>query len=100
MKTRFILIFVALGFLFLAPEPSHASADLLIQTVTEIGRDCVRMVRVCVLNFMLIYGLYLGVSLGFGQTQAQELTTFLLGAIIAIGAAFVAALFALTLFRP
>jgi phosphoglycerol transferase MdoB-like AlkP superfamily enzyme len=94
----FIIPILLTCFMLLA-SPDVSLSQPLKNTVEEIGIECVKLVRVAVLNFMLIYGLYLGISLAFGQTQATDLTTFLLGAIIAVSAGFIAALFGVTLFR-
>ncbi|MFZ5807219.1 MAG: hypothetical protein ACOY3I_08450 [Verrucomicrobiota bacterium] len=58
--------------------------------IFDVGLDAV---RTFVVFFLIFYGLYLGLSVAFGQSEPGAITAFFVGSMMALGAQAVAGLF-------
>jgi hypothetical protein len=66
--------------------PTGAGTGQLITDLQDLLGKGLSLLRVAVFNFLLFYGLYLGVTIGFGQGDPRQIANFIIGSIFAAAA--------------
>ena len=97
-RANFISETTSWGRTIVASSPTASAGGEKIKNILVNGSDGVfdhglKWLRACIGMFLLLYGLYLGVSVAFGQAESGQIVSFFVGAMIALGAQAIAGLY-------
>jgi|GEM_PF-4675614 len=76
------------------PEQAVSSGKVILGgKIGGIAQAGLRILRPFSVAFLLLYGFYMAVGIAFGQGDARDLVSFILGAMVAVAAPMIASIF-------
>lgn len=99
LRAVLITLLIVLFFGFCPPLRAQGDASVgtttsgFVQVINKMGEEGLKLFRAVLFVFLMIYAVLLGVAVAFGQAGAQEISSFVLGTIVAAGAQLIASLY-------
>jgi hypothetical protein len=72
---------------------SNGGSSGFVQVINQVGQQGLNLLRAILFVFLMIYAVFLGVAVAFGQAGSQEITSFIIGTIFIAGAQLIAAIY-------
>ena len=76
---------------------SSGSSNGFVQVINQVGQQGLALFRAILFVFLMIYAVLLGVAVAFGQAGSQEISSFVIGTMVAAGAQLIASIYLATL---
>lgn len=90
---RWFSLLLIIGFIcfsesdaFCQNVPDNPGATQMAKTLKDFCGKAEGLIRVAIFNFLLFYGLYLAISIGLGQADAEGIAKFVIGCMFAAAA--------------